>query len=51
LGGVARSAGDGPLAEAADRLARARRKGKPLSQDTATLAGLVQERLERRAAI
>ena len=51
LGGVARSAGDRPLADAADQLARSRQKGKPLSQDAATLAGLVQERLQRRAAI
>ncbi|MDC0658232.1 response regulator [Leisingera sp. SS27] len=51
LGGVARSAGDRPLADAADRLARSRQKGQPLTQDTATLAGLVQERLQRRAAI
>ncbi|MEW2911131.1 response regulator [Leisingera sp. JC11] len=51
LGGVARSAGDRPLADAADRLARSRQKGKPLTQDAATLAGLVQERLQRRAAI
>ncbi|OED48227.1 response regulator [Leisingera sp. S232] len=51
LGGVARSAGDRPLADAADRLARSRQKGQPLTQDAATLAGLVQERLQRRAAI
>lgn len=51
LGGVARSAGDRPLADAADQLARSRQTGKPLSQDAATLAGLVQERLQRRAAI
>ncbi|QDI76497.1 MULTISPECIES: response regulator [Leisingera] len=51
LGGVARSAGDGPLAAAADRLDSARLKGEPLTQDAATLAGLVQERLDRRAAI
>lgn len=51
LGGVARSAGDRPLADAADRLARSRQNGEPLKQDAATLAGLVQERLQRRAAI
>lgn len=51
LGGVARSAGDGPLADAAERLTQSRKSGRPLTQDTATLAGLVQERLEKRAAI
>lgn len=51
LEGVARSAGDRPLADAAGRLAQSRKCGKPLTQDTAALAGLVQERLEQRAAI
>lgn len=51
LDGVARSAGDSALADAATQLAESRKHGKPLVQDTAKLAGLVQERLERRAAI
>lgn len=51
LGGVARSAGDRALADAAEQLAESRRNGKPLTQDTAIVAGLVQERLERKAAI
>lgn len=51
LGGVARSAGDRALADAAEQLAESRRNGRPLTQDTAKLAGLVQERLQRRAAI
>lgn len=51
LGGVARSAGDSPLAKAAENLARARMEGRPSAQDTAMIAGLVQERLERKIAI
>ncbi|MFW8594550.1 response regulator [Cribrihabitans neustonicus] len=51
LGGVARSAGDRPLADAADRLAQARQDGGPLARDTAAITGLVQERLQRPAAI
>lgn len=48
LGGVARSAGDGPLATAAENLARARQEGRPVASDAAMIAGLVQERLERK---
>lgn len=51
LGGVARSAGDRALADAADSLARARMGGRPLAADTARIAGLVQDRLKQRLAI
>ncbi len=51
LGGVARSAGDGPLATAADNLARARMEGRPVASDAAMIAGLVQERLERKITL
>jgi two-component system, OmpR family, KDP operon response regulator KdpE len=51
LGGVARSADDHVLATAAEGLARARASGAPVTTDAARLAGLVQERLERRQAI
>ncbi|MGR3759974.1 response regulator [Roseobacteraceae bacterium NS-SX3] len=51
LGGVARSAGDSPLADAAARLAAARTDGRPVASDAAVIAGLVQERLDRRIAI
>ncbi|TDK41251.1 response regulator [Antarcticimicrobium luteum] len=45
LRGVARSADDACLAEAADVLARARARGTPLASPTARIAGLVQQRL------
>lgn len=45
LRGVARSAEDAALAEAADRLACARLEGAPLASPTARIAGLVQQRL------
>jgi len=51
VGGVARSAQDGVLADAAERLARSRASGSPVATDTARLAGLVQERLQHRKAI
>jgi DNA-binding response OmpR family regulator len=51
LGGVARSAGDGQLATAADNLARARMEGRPVASDAAMIAGLVQERLERKITL
>lgn len=51
VGGVARSAQDHTLAEAAEQLARARATGAPVATDTARIAGLVQERLEFRRAI
>jgi CheY-like chemotaxis protein len=51
VGGVARSAQDPVLAEAADRLAKARACGAPVVSDTARIAGLVQERLDHKRAI
>ncbi|MCA0871241.1 response regulator [Seohaeicola saemankumensis] len=51
VGGVARSAGDRILAEAADGLAQARAAGHPVTSDAARIAGLVQERLQHRKAI
>ena len=45
LRGVARSAQDTALAEAAAGLAQARAQGAPLASPTARLAGLVQQRL------
>lgn len=49
--GVARSAEDHVLAEAAQKLARTRAIGAPVASDAARVAGLVQERLERSEAI
>lgn len=51
VGGVARSAQDTALAEAAAQLARSRASGAPVATDTARIAGLVQERLEHKRAI
>lgn len=51
IGGVARSIGDERLAAAATGLASARAKGQPLGNATALMAGLVQDRLGKRAAI
>ncbi len=51
VGGVARSAQDTILAQAAESLARARKRGGPVAGDTARIAGLVRERLDRRKAI
>jgi len=51
VGGVARSAGDTPLAEAAAGLAEARSSGGPVASQTARIAGLVQDRLMQRKAI
>jgi len=51
VGGVARSAHDTILANAAEDLARARANGGPVTTDTARIAGLVQERLEQKRAI
>ncbi len=45
LRGVARSAGAGTLAKAAEELAQARMRGQPLASPTARIAGLVQQRL------
>jgi CheY-like chemotaxis protein len=51
LSGVARSAGDSVLLDAADALALSRQKGQPVQPLAASLAGLVQERLTKRIAI
>jgi len=51
LGGVARSARDDILAGAANDLARARAEGRPVGAGAARIAGLVQDRLQRRKAI
>lgn len=51
VGGVARSAHDTVLAQAAAALADARKRGRPVAFDTARIAGLVQERLEQKRAI
>ncbi len=51
LAGVARSAHDQPLEQAAVRLARARAAGRSFGTDLARVAGMLQERLEKRAAI
>lgn len=51
LSGVARSAGDAPLQQAADALASARDEGRPLQSDLARVAALVQDRLSDRLAI
>ena len=51
LGGVARSADDMQLAQAADALSSQRRGGAALNTHLAQVAGLVQERLTNRAAM
>lgn len=51
LGGVARSAEDHALADAAEQLALAREHGLPAAAKAARVAGLVQDRLTRREAI
>ncbi len=51
LGGVARSADDMQLAQAADALSDQRRSGAAMSTQLAQVAGLVQERLANRAAM
>ena len=53
LGGVARSAGDDQLADAARKLAHSRRNGTPsdLLAATARVGTLVQDRMQKRAAI
>lgn len=51
LGSVARSVGDSSLATAATRLAETRKSGGPLAVETAVIADLVQERLQRKIAI
>jgi CheY-like chemotaxis protein len=51
LSGVARSAKDSPLEQAADALARKRAAGEPAGSETAELAGLIQQRLTQKIAI
>ena len=51
VGGLARSAGDGVLARAAEDLARSRASGGPAQEDAARIAGLLQERLQERQAL
>ncbi len=51
LAGVARSAHDGALEQAAERLAQTRARGGCFGTDLARLAGLLQDRLESRAVI
>jgi len=51
LGGVARSVGDSPLAEAANGLTQALSTGRPVTTEAARIAGLVQERLNQKLAI
>ena len=51
VGGVARSAKDDTLAAAADALARARADGRPITQNAAQIAGMVQDRLQQKRAI
>jgi two-component system, OmpR family, response regulator len=51
LRGVAHSAGDHVLEQAAQRLATAHAQGRPVQPDVARLAGLVQDRLAERVAI
>lgn len=51
LSGVARSAGDSILLDAADALAVSREKGQPVQSLAESLAGLVHERLAEKVAI
>lgn len=51
VAGVARSANDTPLLNAAEDLARSRAGGRPVTAETARIAGLVQDRLQQRQAI
>lgn len=51
ISGVARSADDTTLAQAAVDLARARAEGAPLASNAARIAGLVQERLHHKQVI
>ena len=51
LTGVARSAGDAHLVDAAEALTEARSRGHPLQARIAQLAGMVQDRLSDRLAI
>lgn len=51
LGGIARSADDAVMLQAVNALTERRRKGAPTGSEMARLAGLVQQRLERRIAM
>ncbi|MBV2359664.1 response regulator [Thalassococcus sp. CAU 1522] len=51
ISGVARSAGDVPLHEAAEDLAHAQARGKPLQANLARVAAMVQDRLTDKIAI
>ncbi|MEC7668914.1 MAG: response regulator [Pseudomonadota bacterium] len=51
LSGVAHSAGDAPLADAADRLFQARVSGVPVSKALTQVSGLLHDRLEEKIAI
>lgn len=51
LSGVARSAHDDALAQAADQLAQAQSDGQAFGTELARVAGLLQDRLESRAVI
>ncbi|MEM6305383.1 MAG: response regulator [Pseudomonadota bacterium] len=51
LRGVAQSADDPTLAQAADALAQKRSRGEPAGSETAAIAGLIQARLAQRIAI
>ena len=51
LAGVAQSAGDSPLQQAASDLAETRARGGPTGSHTARIAGMVQDRLQQRKAI
>ncbi len=51
VGSIARCASDTALADAAERLARARNEGRPAAPLAAHVAGLVQQRLQQREAI
>jgi len=51
IGGVAHSAADDALAQAARKLAETRANGRPVTAEAARVAGLVQDRLSRKWAI
>ena len=51
VSGVAHSANDAPLHNAAKALARARSQGRPVAANTAQIAGLVQDRLDQKIAM
>ena len=51
LAGIARSAGDAEMVEAAESLAQHRDQGLPYGSDVARIAGLVHARIEPRRAV